>query len=76
MRTPVRIEAGRDDDERTTTGAAGVDRAVRIAVRTPVRIEAGGDDTTRRRRRDDACDATATRRRHDDGVNTLSEEPL
>ena len=37
----MRIEARRDDDERTTIGAGGVSRAVRIAVRTPVRIEAG-----------------------------------
>ena len=36
----MRIEAGRDDDEGTTTGAGGVSRAMRIAVR----IEAERDD--------------------------------
>ena len=36
----MRIEAGSDDDEGTTTGAGGVSRAVRLAVR----IEAERDD--------------------------------
>ena len=36
----MRIKAGRDDDEGTTTGAGGVSRAVRLAVR----IEAEKDD--------------------------------
>ena len=40
VRIAVRIEAGRDDDEGTTTGAGGVSRAMRIAVR----IEAERDD--------------------------------
>ena len=40
MRIAVRIEAGSDDDEGTTTGAGGVSRAVRLAVR----IEAERDD--------------------------------
>ncbi|CAE7293491.1 unnamed protein product, partial [Symbiodinium sp. CCMP2592] len=40
VRIAVRIKAGRDDDEGTTTGAGGVSRAMRIAVR----IEAERDD--------------------------------
>ena len=40
VRIAVRLEAGSDDDEGTTTGAGGVSRAVRLAVR----IEAERDD--------------------------------